>query len=109
MKNLMYICAIFGTIMAIVDLFMKKDILLFIDQMIPIIGILFIIPFCSTKIDYAFGTFYSVWITIYNILYIILASLNQVNLYNVPYRIKLQIGVPFLASIVFRLIRSGKF
>ena len=95
--------------MAVVDLIIKKDILLFIDQMIPIIGILFIIPFCSERIDYVFATFFSAWVTIYNVLYIILASLGQVDLYNVPYRIKIQIGVPFLASIVFRLTKNGKY
>jgi len=106
MKRIIYLCASLSMLIAVIDLILLHDGILFINQILPALTIYFVMSYCKKDYHFKYMTFFSVWITIYNISYVILRIYINMDLYNVPYRIPIQLGVPFLVSVLFRIAVS---
>jgi hypothetical protein len=75
----------------------------------PIVVIGIMICFIKEKYQYKIANFFSLWVTVYNLLYIILLCFKGINLYEKPYRVTFQLIVPFLYALLINRIHDFEY
>lgn len=83
-----------------------KEIELMVNILIPIVGMLIIMYLSKEKYQHKISRFFTVWITGYNLLYIVLSICLNINLYEKSYRIAIQLIVPFLYGLIVKRIEN---
>jgi hypothetical protein len=107
-KLVSILCAVSGLILAITCQVGQLDIMLFLNQMIPVVTIFILLFLCKKDVHFNIMLLFSVWITIYNIFYVILRILNKADLYNVSYRVIIQLFVPFIIALFLKRFQDFK-
>lgn len=104
MKRINYLFTALGTICALLSFVLYADIYVFISMMVIYLMFSIGIRRCNKKSEIIFLTILDVWITLYNILYIILRYSNIIDLYSVKWRFELQFMIPFLIAYIIKAI-----
>jgi hypothetical protein len=107
-KLVSILCGVGGLILVVVCQVIQLDILLFLNQMIPVVTIFILFLLCKKDVHFNIMLLFSVWITIYNIFYVILRILNKADLYDVSYRVILQLFIPFIIALFLKRFQDFK-
>lgn len=106
MRKIIISCTLVGILILIISMKIEFDIWIFLDQMILISAMIFGLFFCKKKLALEIMNFFSIWVTMYNVMYIILKAVNAIDLYNVPWRIPFQLIIPFIVSFLIKRIHE---
>jgi hypothetical protein len=106
MKKIIISCLIFNIIILILTIIIEFNVWTVIDELVIIIAMLFILFFCKDKTSLKSMCFFSVWVTVYGVLYLYLKIIDVIDLYEVSWRVTVQLFVPFLVVLFTKRIKD---
>ncbi len=102
-KRICYGCGSAIAVVAVLTLFWESNPYIFIVQILPCIAIFGVLNKCKEAYHFKIMLFFSIWVALYDIFYVILRCFSNVNLFTGDYQVFLQYIVPLMYAFLIRV------